>query len=139
MSKVESLPNEKWEKIEWLSPPREKEYYISNLGRAKAISKNTQSERIIKTHPDVRGFHRASIKGSNDKNQALYVHKQVALAFVEPKSENHTHIIHKDIDRNNNHHSNIVWADDMEWREYIRARAKKFNFKKKGRKPKSAK
>ena len=128
MSKVESNPGEKWKLIEWNSPPKEKIYFISNHGRAKSKSKNTEIERIIKTHPDHRGFYRASIKGGNDKNQALYVHKEVAIAFAK-KSADDTYIIHKDINRNNNHHSNILWVTDAEWKEYVRARAKKFGFK----------
>jgi len=130
MSKIESNPGEEWKLIEWNSPPKEKVYFISSEGRAKSKSKSTEKERLLRTHPDHRGFFRASIKGGNDRNQALYVHKEVAKAFCIPESDEHTHIIHKDINRNNNHHTNVTWATDAEWKEYIRARAKKFGFKK---------
>ena len=60
----------------------------------------------------------------------MYVHKEVANHFVKPPSEEHIHVIHKDLNRKNNHISNILWVTDPEWKIYIKERAVKFDFKK---------
>ena len=125
-----NLPNEKWAKITFKRPTKKKDYYISNMGRAKSIDKVTEEEKELKTHPDHRGFYRASIKVEGNLNQAIYVHKEVAKHFVDPESEEHIYVIHKDLNRKNNLPSNIIWVDEKEWKEYIKARAKKFGFKK---------
>ena len=128
--KIQSHPGEEWEKVTFKRPTKKKEYYISNLGRSKSIDKETQEEKALKTHPDHRGFFRASIKVEGNLNQALYVHKEVAKQFVKPETDLHIYVIHKDLNRNNNHNSNIIWVTDEEWKLYIKARAKKFGFKK---------
>jgi len=127
---IKNMPSEEWAKVTFKRPTKTKNYYISNLGRSKSIDKETKEEKELKTHPDHRGFFRASIKVEGNLNQALYVHKEVAKHFVVPESEDHIHVIHKDLNRKNNHKSNIIWVTDPEWKEYIKARAKKFGFKK---------
>lgn len=127
---VKSLAGEKWALVTFKRPTKSKNYYVSNYGRSKSIDKETEDENVLKTHPDHRGFYRASIKVEGNLNQALYVHKEVAKHFVTPKSEEHSYVIHKDLNRKNNHHSNIIWVNEEEWKQYIKARAKKFGFKK---------
>jgi len=128
--KIKDLPNEAWAKVTFKRPTKKKEYYISNLGRSKSIDKTSEEEKELKTHPDHRGFFRASIKVEGNLNQAIYVHKEVAKHFIEPETDEHTYVIHKDLNRKNNHHSNIIWVNEDEWKDYIKARAKKFGFKK---------
>ncbi len=127
---IDNIVGEKWAQVTFKRETKEKNYYVSNYGRAKSIHKTTGEERLINTHPDHRGFYRASIKVEGNLNQALYVHKEVAKHFVDPETEEHIHVIHKDLNRKNNHHSNIIWVNDLEWKIYIKERAKKFGFKK---------
>lgn len=127
---VENISGEKWAQVTFKKETKSKNYFISNYGRAKSIDKLTEEERVMSTHPDHRGFLRASIKVEGNLNQALYVHKEVAKHFVTPPSEEHIHVIHKDLNRKNNHISNILWVTDPEWKIYIKERAVKFDFKK---------
>ena len=127
---VMSLAGEQWAQVTFKRDTKSKNYFISNLGRAKSIDKATEEEKLMKTHPDHRGFYRASIKVVGNLNQALYVHKEVAKHFITPETNEHIYVIHKDLNRKNNHHSNIIWVTDPEWKEYIKKRAKKFGFKK---------
>lgn len=127
---IEKMAGEKWSKVLFKRETKGKNYFISNFGRTKSIDKITGEERLLKTHPDHRGFYRASIKVAGNLNQALYVHKEVAKHFVRPKTNEHVHVIHQDLNRRNNHFNNILWADDIEWKAYIKQRAKKFGFKK---------
>lgn len=121
---------EKWALVTFKKETKSKDYYISNYGRAKSIDKVSGEEHLMSTHPDHRGFYRASIKVAGNLNQALYVHKEVAKHFVIPSSDEHIYVIHKDLNRKNNHYSNIIWVNDSEWKKYIKARAVKFDFKK---------
>lgn len=127
---VENIAGEKWALVTFKKETKAKHYYISNYGRAKSIDKVSGEERIMSTHPDHRGFYRASIKVEGNLNQALYVHKEVAKHFVTPLSNEHIYVIHKDLNRKNNYHTNILWVTDVEWKKYIKARAVKFDFKK---------
>ncbi len=127
---IKNLAGEKWALVTFKRDTKSKNYFISNLGRAKSIDKLTEEEKLMKTHPDHRGFYRASIKVVGNLNQALYVHKEVAKHFIEPETEEHIHVIHRDLNRKNNHYSNIIWVNDIDWKLYIKERAKKFGFKK---------
>ena len=127
---VKSLSGENWAQVTFKRPTKTKDYFVSNFGRSKSIDKETEDGKELRTHPDHRGFYRASIKVEGNLNQALYVHKEVAKHFVEPKSEEHIYVIHKDLNRKNNHKSNIIWVNEEDWKLYIKERAKKFGFKK---------
>ena len=127
---VTNLSGEKWSQVTFKRETKGKNYYISNFGRAKSIDKATDEERLMSTHADHRGFYRASIKVAGNLNQALYVHKEVAKHFITPKSDEHIFVIHKDLNRKNNHLTNILWVNDKEWKDYIKKRAIKFGFKK---------
>jgi len=104
-----SIPNlggEKWALVTFKRETKSKNYFISNLGRAKSVDKVSGEEKLMKTHPDHRGH------------------------FCLPDTDEHIHVIHKDLNRKNNHESNIIWVTDLEWKAYIKERAKKFGFKK---------
>ena len=127
---VKNLTGENWAKVTFNRPTKTKDYFVSNFGRSKSIDKETEEEKELRTHPDHRGFYRASIKVEGNLNQALYVHKEMAKHFIQPKTEEHIYVIHKDLNRRNNHHSNIIWVNEDDWKQYIKDRAKKFGFKK---------
>ena len=119
---------ETWKVIKFVRPTKSKHYFISNHGRIKSVDKITEKEAILKTSPDHRGFFRVSIKIEGG-NVGVFVHKEVARAFVKQPSAEHEYVIHKNLNRNNNHASNIAWVDELEWKEYVKERAKKFGFK----------
>ena len=127
---IVNFSGELWSPVLFKRATKGKDYFISNYGRSKSRDKVTGEERLLKTHPDHRGFHRASIKVEGNLNQALYVHKEVAKAFIDPPGEEYSYVIHKDLNRNNNHVNNIEWVDEKAWKAYIKKRAEKFGFKK---------
>ena len=127
--KLPSQTGELWAKVTFKRETKGKNYYISNFGRTKSIDKESAVEKLMRTHPDHRGFYRASIKVEGNLNQALYVHKEVARHFITPPSTEHIYVIHFDLNRKNNHFSNIKWVNEEEWKGYIKKRAVKFGFK----------
>lgn len=128
MKTIENLPLEKWALVVFNKPTRSTDYYVSNLGRIKSINKQTKDERILKSRPDHRGFITASVK-LRDGFGCIYVHKEVAKAFVEKPSEDHIYVIHPNFKRDNNHHSKLKWVTEDEWKEYIKKRKVVFGFK----------
>ncbi|MBT8232106.1 MAG: hypothetical protein HKO66_00455 [Saprospiraceae bacterium] len=136
--KVKNLSGERWKKIETPRPTLKMEYYVSNKGRIKSKSKNDGSEHTLNPTPDKKDYLKSSIKLEGG-SYGLYVHMQVAKYWSKkPKKKNATRFIHKDLNRLNNKADNIVWVTEDEWKEYIRARAKKYGFTphRKGGKPK---
>ena len=106
-----------------------KNYYISNLGRIKSVSKNTGKEMLIKTNVTKKGFVHASIKLKGG-HSGIYPHKRVAEYFVEAPSPEHTYVIHVDLNRQNNSFANLQWVTEKGQLEYVAKRAKTFGYDK---------
>ncbi len=125
---IENLPSEEWSLVSFPKPTRRNIYFVSSLGRVKSVNKNTQDERLIKTRADHRGFQTASIKLDGGFS-AIYVHKEVALAFIEPPSEDHKYVIHPHHKRDRNSTKDLKWVTEEEWKLYVKERKKIYGFK----------
>lgn len=125
---VDNLEGEKWSLIEFNKPTRNTNYYISNLGRVKSESKLSGNNKLLKTRPDHRGFITASVK-LQDGFGCIYVHKEVAKAFIKPKSDEHVYVIHPTHKRDQNRFDQIKWVTEADWKLYIKERKKVFGFK----------
>ena len=135
--KIKDLKNESWKKIKTPVPSNRVNYYISNKGRLKSISKKDKSEYLLNPSPDRQGYMRSSVK-LQDRNYAIYVHMQVARYWSKKPTKNQVKYIHKDLNRSNNKPTNVVWVTEEKWKQYIKDRAVKFGFvaHRKGGKPK---
>jgi hypothetical protein len=95
-------------------------YQVSNEGRVKRLkhrkkigtssipSYKTYNERLLNPSPNKHGYINVWIL---DKSH--YVHTLVAKAFI-PNPENKPEINHKDLDKSNNHVSNLEWVTRSE-------------------------
>jgi len=126
---IKNLRGEKWEKVKFRSKTLSKNYYISNNGRVKSIDKKTKVEKLIKCTATKQGYLHASIKLA-DGFSGIYPHKKVAEHFLKQTSKKHEYVIHKDMVRSNNHHTNLKWVTKEKQKEYVKARAKKYGFDK---------
>ena len=136
--KAKSLAGERWKMIETPRPTLKMDYFVSNKGRLKSRSKADGSEHILTPTADAKDYLKSSIKLEGG-SYGLYVHMAVAKYWSKkPKKAGYNRYIHKDLNRLNNAASNIVWVTDDEWRDYVRARAKKYGYvpHRKGGKPK---
>lgn len=129
VNKINEHPGEKWALVLFVKKTKLKNYYISNFGRIKSISKSTGKEMLIKTNVTKKGFVHASIKLKGG-HSGIYPHRKVAEYFVDPPTEAHTHVIHKDLNRQNNHYTNLEWVTDEEQLQYVAKRAKAFGYDK---------
>lgn len=121
-NKVKDLKNEVWKKVKLPSSHNSKNYYISNRARLKSVDTKSKSERLINPNKDRVGFFRVTIRGKNQKNHALYIHKLVGENFVDKASRKHKYLIHKNLDRGNNKLSNLKWVDNEDHNKYVKQR-----------------
>ncbi len=129
VEKIKEHPGEEWALVEFDKKTKLKNYFISNFGRIKSVSKSTGKEMLIKTNVTKKGFVHASIKLKGG-HSGIYPHKKVAEYFITPKSENHNNVIHLDLNRQNNNHTNLAWVTDDEQVKYVAKRAKEFGYDK---------
>lgn len=134
--KAKNLKGERWKLIELPRETITMDYYVSNQGRLKSKSKLNGTERVLNPSPDKKKYLKSSIKLEGG-NYGLYVHMQVAKYWSKKKKDG-VYYIHKDLNRLNNHPSNVVWVNEERWRQYLRDRAKMIGYvpHKKGGKPK---
>ena len=85
-------------------------YEVSNHGRVR----NTKSGRFLQ-FADLNGYKivRLSDKSIGLKPKTTYVHRLVATAFI-PNPENKKEVNHIDLNRSNNHVSNLEWVTTEE-------------------------
>ena len=100
------LIKEIWKDI----PEYEGLYQVSNFGRIKSLNyKRSGKEKILKTYKDKYGYLILHLH-NNSKGKTHFVHRLVALAFLE-NPENYPMINHKDESRDNNCVGNLEWCD----------------------------
>ncbi len=136
--KIKSLQGERWKQIETPRPTLKMDYYVSNMGRLKSVSKSDKSEHILTPTADSKDYLKSSVKLEGG-SYGLYVHMAVAKYWSKrPNKPGYNKYIHKDLNRLNNKSSNVVWVTNEEWKEYVRARAKKYGYvpHRRGGKPK---
>ena len=81
-------------------------YQISNLGNVKRITKNC---KILKQSDNRNGYKLVGLC-KNNKRKNYYIHRLVAIAFIENK-ENYKEINHKDNNKSNNIVDNLEWCN----------------------------
>ncbi len=84
---------------------------VSNFGNARRIKKTGKTWPI--KIGNINGYASVSITLKKGGNRSRYLHKLVADTFLEKKPDQ-TFVIHKDYDKQNNHISNLVWANKKE-------------------------
>jgi hypothetical protein len=91
-------------------------YKISRSGKVKSVTKTivtkdgrtvTYYGKILKLTPSDNGYLTVKLYGKRKRTAA--VHVLVATAFV-PNPDNLPEVNHKDLDKTNNHYSNLEWT-----------------------------
>ena len=102
---VESLKNEVWKNIEGYE-----NYQISNFGRVKSLNfKRSGREQLLSTNAKTPAGYSVVCLRKNDKSQVEYVHRLVALHFVDGYEEGLV-VNHKNENPNDNHYTNLEWV-----------------------------
>jgi len=96
-------------------------YEVSDHGRVRSVSRyvirNGSQMRVKETILKPRALQKGHLYVNlrkDGKATSAYVHRLVALAFIEPPDATRTHVAHWDGDPSNNHVSNLRWATPAE-------------------------
>jgi hypothetical protein len=111
---IKTSKNEKWKTIEFSNGTFRSYYAISSFGRLVSYTTNIQEGTILKGTL-MGGYPTLKLK-PDGKNMTLFIHRLVAEAFLDPKSNKHTYVIHLDYNKENNDIKNLRWVtkEDME-------------------------
>ena len=106
---------EEWKEYE-IQVEGKVKYAVSNHGRLKSFTDDISEGRILKGSLN-DGFPYLRYKRTFDgktKGFQHSIHKMIGELFL-PKREDHTHVLHLDYNKLNNHISNLKWAtyDEM--------------------------
>lgn len=104
----------------WKQLPFLQDHEISNFGNARTIERYLPLKSGFRIHhgkklvPSDNGNGYLIISTRiNKERKNLYIHRLVALLFVE-NPDNKTRVNHKDANKRNNHYSNIEWMTAKE-------------------------
>lgn len=87
----------------------------------KSTGSHFQRSRILKgsLNRKTKRYPMVNLTDRNGKHENLLVHRLVALTFLS-NPENKRTVNHKDLDKTNNHLSNLEWATDAENLDHAR-------------------
>lgn len=94
-------------------------YHISSFGRLKSLQRTVLrkngyplnlSEKIIKLHPDKKGYLRYRLHGGG-RAKTCKIHRLVAEVFIENNSD-HPQVNHKNGDKADNRVCNLEWCSN---------------------------
>jgi NUMOD4 motif/HNH endonuclease len=111
---IKSYWNEKWQKITFDNIENPPHYEVSDHGRICSYSANSPKGKIIKGSV-IQGYRSLNLRLKGGQTVNHYIHKLVAVFFLEPLSESQKYIIHLDFDKQNNRVENLQWVtkDEM--------------------------
>ncbi len=91
-------------------------YVISNHGRFGVMPEGSNKVEV-RTFKPTAGSYRFNTR-QNGKNKAIFLSREVAIAFLKKPSPKHKFIVHKDHNYLNNHVDNLKWALRAEHRKH---------------------
>ena len=102
-------------------------YEVSNMGRVRSLDKmvfNGKSEflkagRILKTTKNKSGYIQVTLS-YDGKKKVPYVHRLVAMAFVE-NLKDLPEVNHEDGNKENNHSDNLKWVNSSDNKKHAYA------------------
>lgn len=80
-------------KVMLKGPTKQKDYYISIYGRAKAFNRESKSEIELKGSLGKCGYKSINIR-LVEGYQSLFIHKDIVEIFLSKPLDKHTYILH---------------------------------------------
>ena len=86
-------------------------YKVSNYGRVKSFVRDKDNGVLIGSGKNHKGYHVVYLKNAEGDSQFFFVHRLVALTFID-NPNNLPQVNHKDEDKENNCVDNLEWCDN---------------------------
>ncbi len=107
-----------WKQIPFPKNDLQKKYAVSSLGRIASFEKDLKDLYILKT-TKTEGYDCITMR-MNGKSSSVFIHKAMAMAFLNKKSINEKIVLHLDFNKNNNDLSNLKWATAKEAANHVK-------------------
>lgn len=104
--------DEQWVELKMDNFDPKSKFEISDYGRVKSYAV-VKKGRILKSHL-VDGYPAISFRMKNGKSTVKYLHKLVAIHFIENNDKKKNKVIHLDFDKANNRKENLKWVNKKE-------------------------
>lgn len=107
---ITKTSGEKWKQVVFENhETMQRKYAVSNMGRVASYVKSVAKDGELLKGSEIEGYNvlRLRVKG---KYVAFLFHRLVAEAFCKKPSKNHTIVIHKNHQKQDNQATNIAWA-----------------------------
>ncbi|MDA3928800.1 MAG: NUMOD4 domain-containing protein [Prolixibacteraceae bacterium] len=114
--RLKKIEDEEWRYI----PNSGDRYMVSNYGRVKSFVIKKEEGQIMS--PCKMGNFLALKIVVDKRNINCYIHILVASVFIPKESEDLTHVIHIDLNYNNNQVSNLKWVKKEQVFENVKIR-----------------
>jgi len=111
-----SSKKEIWKKVDFKGKKPSVCYMVSNLGHFGV--KNTDGKIEVRKFKPQNGVFRYNFK-INGEQRTLFVHKEVAKAFLPKSSPKKSMLIHKDHNYLNDSAANLKWVTPEEHRQHV--------------------
>ena len=108
-----SFWNEEWKEMILDNALPKYKYLISNYGRIKSYTVDTQNGILLKLGT-VEGFKVHRYINKDGKNVSKCIHRLVAQYFLDPPIEGQTLVMHIDYNRENNYYQNLKWGTNRD-------------------------
>ncbi len=111
---IKNFWDEEWKDVKLDNMREVHKYKISNYGRI--ISYYYDKKGKLVGSAGGNGYKLISYTGKDGKAHGLYIHRLVAMFFLDPPREDQDMVIHLDGNRSNNYYKNLRWANNEEKR-----------------------
>jgi hypothetical protein len=72
------------------------------------------SDRFLKHYQRSDGYVVVSLRSRKGAKRTCYIHRLVAEAFITNTDDTKTEVNHKDLDKTNNHYTNLEWVSSLQ-------------------------
>ncbi|MCG8412167.1 MAG: HNH endonuclease [Bacteroidales bacterium] len=115
-TKVKNFWDEEWKDLVFDNLKEKSKYKISNYGRILSFYYHKDGKLVSSTSS--AGYKIFLIKDKDGKTIRRYVHRLVAMYFLDKPREDQNQVIHLDNNKGNNYYKNLEWASEKEKRAH---------------------
>ncbi|MDB5196978.1 MAG: hypothetical protein JWP88_1349 [Flaviaesturariibacter sp.] len=111
---IKKLPGEQWKRISFLGyEGMRNSYAVSNKGRVASFKEDVNEDGKLLNGSVTTGYRTLNLHTRVNKG-TIYVHREIAKAFLKKPSSSHDSVIHLNHDKLDNRLANLKWVKSEE-------------------------